>query len=117
MYTEAIEEIQTAVQLSGDDVRARATLGYAYAVAGKQSEALKVIEQLKSFSQQRYVSPYFIAVIYAGLRNDEQTFAWLEKAYQERHPYLILLKVEPVFDHVRKDTRFIDIENRVGLTP
>jgi tetratricopeptide (TPR) repeat protein len=117
LFNEAIVEIQEAVRLSGGDVRARATLGHAYAVAGKQSEARQIIEELKSLSVQRYVSPYFIAVIYAGLRNDEETFAWLEKAYQERHPYLILLKVEPVFDHLRKDQRFINLEKSVGLNP
>ena len=117
MYNEAIAEIQNAVRLSGGDVRARATLGHAYAIAGKQNEARQVLDELKSLAQERYVSPYFIAVVYAGLRNDNETFAWLEKAYQERHPYLILLKVEPVFDHLRKDKRFIDLERRVGLNP
>jgi eukaryotic-like serine/threonine-protein kinase len=117
MYSEAIAEIQEAVRLSGGDIRARATLGHAYAVAGKQREALHVLDELKSLSRRRYVSPYFIALVYAGLRNDEETFAWLEKAYQERHPYLILLKVEPVFDHLRNNEKFINLEKRVGLNP
>jgi tetratricopeptide (TPR) repeat protein len=114
-FNEAIAEIQEAIRLSNGDVRARATLGHAYAVAGKQAEALKVVDELKQLSQQRYVAPYFIAVIYVGLKNNGEAFAWLEKAYQERHPYLILMDVEPVFDPIRDDSRFVSLKRRVGL--
>jgi len=47
------------------------------------------------------VSPYFIATVYAGLDDKDQKFSWLEKAFDERYPYLILIKLEPVFDKVR----------------
>ena len=65
--------------------------------------------------KQKYVSPYFIALVYVGLGEKDQAFAWLEKAYQERHPYLILIKVEPVFDVLRSDPRFQDLVQRIGL--
>lgn len=114
-FNEAIEEIQKAIRLSNGDIRARATLGHAYAVAGKRAEAMQVIDELKQLSKQRYVSPYFVAVVYAGLQDDDDAFTWLEKAYQERHPYLILMDVEPVFDRIRNDPRFIALKKRVGL--
>jgi len=92
-----------------------ATLGHAYAVSGNRSEAQNVLNDLQHLAKQRYVSPYFIAVIYVGLQEDDLALEWLEKAYQERHPYLILLKVEPVFDRLRKNDKFIDLQRRVGL--
>lgn len=115
MYKEAIDEINQAIHLSNGDTRARATLGHAYAVAGKRDEALKVLAELVKDSERRYVSPYFIALIYLGLRDDDQAFAWLQKAYEERQPYLILMKVEPIFNEVRADPRFADLVRRVGI--
>ncbi|HET6892578.1 MAG TPA: protein kinase [Pyrinomonadaceae bacterium] len=114
-YEEAIAEIKKAIASSEGNVRDVATLGHAYAVAGKRSEALKILAELQERAKQKYVSPYFIALVYVGLGEKDQAFAWLEKAYQERHPYLILIKVEPVFDVLRSDPRFQDLVQRIGL--
>jgi DNA-binding winged helix-turn-helix (wHTH) protein/tetratricopeptide (TPR) repeat protein len=115
-HEEAIVEIEQALKLSDGNTRALATLGYAYAVAGKRAEALKVVDKLKEAAKQRYVSPYFIAVIHAGLKNRDEAFVWLEKAFEERQPYLTHLKVEPVFANLRGDPRFDDLLRRIGLT-
>ncbi|HEU4931893.1 MAG TPA: protein kinase, partial [Pyrinomonadaceae bacterium] len=101
MPNEAIANINKAIALSEGNVRMKATLGYAYAVAGRRGEGQQIIDELQIQSKQKYVSAYFIAVIYSGLGEKDHAFAWLEKAYQERHPYLTLLKVEPVFDNLR----------------
>jgi DNA-binding winged helix-turn-helix (wHTH) protein/TolB-like protein/Tfp pilus assembly protein PilF len=116
MHQEAIDEIQKALKLSEGSTRALATLGYAYAVAGKRAEALKVIANLDELAKQKYVSPYFIAVIYAGLKDRDAAFAALEKAFEERQPYLTHLNVEPVFANLREDPRFDDLLRRIGLT-
>jgi len=117
MFKEAIDEINQAIQLSGGDVRARATLGHAYAVNGRRDDALKVLTELQNRSRQRYVSPYYFALVYAGLGDNAQTIAWLQKAHDERQPYLMLMKVEPVFDRLHSDPSFIAIERSVGLVP
>jgi DNA-binding winged helix-turn-helix (wHTH) protein/TolB-like protein/Flp pilus assembly protein TadD len=115
MYREAIEEIQQAVKLSDGNTRAVATLGYAYAIAGKRAEALRVIANLKDLANQKYVSPYFIALVYSGLKERNSAFMELEKAFAERQPYLTHLKIEPVFANLRDDPRFADLLRRVGL--
>jgi serine/threonine-protein kinase len=117
MFKEALDEISQAIKLSGGDTRAKATLGYAYAVSGRREDALKVLDELKNASQQRYVSPYYIALIYVGLGQDQEAIAWLQKARDERQPYLILMKVEPVFDRLHSNSEFIAIERSVGLGP
>ena len=76
---------------------------------------MRAFAQLQETAKQRYVSPYFIALVYVGLREDDQAIAWLQKAYEERHPYLVLMKVEPVFDRLQSDPRFADLVRRVGL--
>ena len=117
MYEEAIVQIQKAIALSSGNTRAIATLGYAYGVSGKSSEAHKVLDQLKERSKSSYVSPYFIALVYSGLGDKDHAFEWLEKAYDEHHPYLTLIKVEPVFVSLHSDSRFADLLRRIGLKP
>jgi tetratricopeptide (TPR) repeat protein len=117
MYEEAIVQIQKAIALSSGNTRAIATLGYAYGVSGKRGEAQKVLDQLKERSKSSYVSPYFIALVYSGLGEKDHAFEWLEKAYDEHHPYITLINVEPVFDSLHSDSRFADLLRRIGLKP
>jgi hypothetical protein len=55
------------------------------------------------------------AMTYAALGDKEQAFAWLEKAYAERAPWLVSLKTDPAFNPLRSDRRFQDLVRRVGL--
>ena len=115
MYEEAIAELRKSLPLSGGDVRPLADLGYVLARAGKRDEAQEVLDGLQRLSQQKYVSAYFIALIYVGLGEKDQAFQWLERAYEERNAHMISLKVEPVFDPLRSDPRFANLVRRVGI--
>jgi serine/threonine-protein kinase len=115
MYTEAIAAYQSAISLSKTTEFPEgkpemiAALGHAYAAAGRRDEALKIIEQLKVLiAQQRYVSPYSIALIYAGLGEKEMAFEWLDRASNERDESYIHLKVDPRLDDLRSDPRFTE---------
>jgi len=57
----------------------------------------------------------FLALVYAGLGEKDQAFAWLEKAYEEHSFQMQYLKVEPRWDNLRSDPRFADLVHRVGL--
>jgi tetratricopeptide (TPR) repeat protein len=114
MYAEAIVEIQRALGMSGDNTRVLATLGYAYAVAGG-ARAQQVLAELQARSKRSYVSPYFLALIHAGRDEKASALDSLEKALQERQPYLILLDVEPVFSNLRAEPRFLALLQRIGL--
>jgi hypothetical protein len=61
------------------------------------------------------VSAFSFAVIYLGLGEKDQAFAWLEKAYEERSFLLAYLKVDPIWDPLRSDPRFADLVRRIGL--
>ncbi len=56
-----------------------------------------------------------IAAIYAGLGDNDQAFACLEKAYEQHDAKLVYLKVEPLLDPLRSDPRFAGLLRRVGL--
>ena len=115
-YQEAIAEINRAVALSGSQTRVIATLGHAYAVAGRKNEAQQVIIQLLNRSKDNYVSSYYIALVYTGLGEKDKAFEWLEKAFEERESYFNLFRVEPVFDTLRPDPRFASLLSRVDQT-
>jgi TolB-like protein/Tfp pilus assembly protein PilF len=116
MYAEAIAEFQKGVKLSGSPLML-ALLGHAYAVAGKKTEAQQVLNDLQQLQSQRYVSPYTVAAIYAGLGDQERSFEWLEKAVEGRDIWLMNLKVDPVFAKLRSERQFTDILARIRLRP
>jgi TolB-like protein/Flp pilus assembly protein TadD len=115
MHDEAIGEIQEAARLTGRSPRMVARLAHAYAVAGRKPEALAALHELNGMAGRRYVSPYEIAVIYAGLGERELVFKWLGHAYEDRSSWLTFLKVEPSFDRLRSEPWFVDLVKRVGL--
>jgi hypothetical protein len=101
--------------LSGDrDVVA--AIGYLHAVMGERDKAEQALNELREKKRQTYVSSYDLAIIYVGLDEPDQAFAWLEHAYEERSYWLIYLKVDPMLDNLRSDPRFADLTARVGLT-
>ncbi len=117
MYEDAIAESQRAVSLSPGNPKFLATLGYAYALSGNRSEALKLVQQLNELSKNRYVSPLDVTYVYAGLREKEQAFAWLERAYGERSWGMYRIKVDPKLDRLRSEPRFQDLLRRMGFPP
>jgi len=116
MYREAIDEFQKGLKVSGSPLML-ALLGHAYAASGQKAEAQGVLNELADLQGKRYVSSYTVAAIHAGLGDKDQTFKWLEKAYDERDVWLMNLKVDPVFARIRSDKRFTDLLTRAGLSP
>ena len=115
-YPEAIAAFKSAIDLfPGGSTQAQAELGHAYAVSGKKEQALKMIAELQELAKSKYVSPYQIATIYAGLGDKDQAFAWLEKAYQERSDWLVNLNRDQRLDTLHSDPRFADLVRRMGL--
>jgi tetratricopeptide (TPR) repeat protein len=115
-FEDAIAELNTSMSLSEGNLGAIAALGHVYGVVGKRDEARKVVADLEERAKTKYVPPYLIAVVYAGLGDRDQTFTWLERAYEERYPGLTQLGNDPVFDRVRPDPRFTSLMRRVGFS-
>jgi tetratricopeptide (TPR) repeat protein len=118
-YPEAIAAFEEDVKLSpaGNNSISEAALAHAYAVSGDQEAAQKIVAELEERAKGKYVPSFHIAAIYVGLGEKNQAFAWLEKAYAERSPELVNLKVEPRFDNLHSDPRFKDLARRIGLIP
>jgi eukaryotic-like serine/threonine-protein kinase len=113
-YAEAIADLRQAVARKSDPDFI-SELAYAYAVAGRRDEARRTLAQLQDVAKQRYVPPSYIAKVHAGLGENTQALALLNRAFQERSDQLTGLRVEPAFDHMRANPQFIDLLRRVGL--
>ena len=116
MYEKAIAELQTAVASGGCPCKA-AALAYTYAVTGQRARAQDLLRELKTKADQGYELSYLIAEVYAGLRDHEHAFEWLNKAYNQRDCQLTWLKLDPLIDELRSDPRFADLMRRIGLPP
>ena len=82
-----------------------------------RNEAQNILGELLQRARRTYVSPFYIAAVYASLGLKEQAFAWLEKAIEERTDLLVFLKVAPNFDAIRADARFQVLLRRIGFAP
>jgi len=110
---EAISEYQKARALN-DDPFVLGLLGHAYACSGNKTEALKILEQLKELSRQRYVSAYSFVVVYLGLGDKEEALRWLEKGYQDRTGNDIgWIRVDSLVDPLRGDPRFEALAEKI----
>lgn len=116
MYQQGIAEYLKAKDLSPDDHHILALIGHAYALSGKRDKARKTLAELEEMAKQKYIQPWSIAMIYTGLGEKDQAIAWLEKAYEDRSSYMVYLKVEPMLDNLRSDSRFDDLLRRMRLS-
>ena len=110
-YDKAIYEFQKM----GDAPHGLGHLGNAYARHGLKSEARAVVPKLKEHVDKTGIGRYEIALVYAGLQENDKAFEWLESAFQVRDKGLTYLKVDPCLDSLRSDQRFSPLLQRVGI--
>jgi len=115
MYDQAITELRRAVDISQSSPPAVAALARAYAVSGRTTEARKLLDQLMEQSKKRYVSPFYVAIVYAGLGENDQALDWIEKAYKDRSNAIVFAKVDPQLDTLRSTPRFQSLLHRLAF--
>ncbi len=116
-FAEAEAEFNQWQALDPDSPYPQVFRAHLYTQSGKPEAARQILrELLKASARQKYIDPYFIALIYTGLGDKEQAFDWLEKAFQARSEDLLNLKTEPRLDSLRADPRFKDLLFRMRLS-
>jgi TolB-like protein len=118
-YDSAKKYLESGIQ-SKDPVmqvpRFQACMALAYYNTNDHKQAETIIMQLKDKHNETISgSPeYFIGWYYSGIGKIDSAFEWLEKAYKNRSPELPWLKVNPVFNNLKKDPRYWDLYERTG---
>jgi len=118
MEAEAIQQLTNELRLaSADDLADQ--LKKIYQNSGYES-AMRFLyrsklQQYYEAAKETYIPPLIFANLYSLLDDKDEAFRWLEKAYEERSSQLTDLKVDPDYDNIRSDPRFMALVNKIGL--
>jgi len=113
MFDEAVAESRKEYELTGRNVTPFGV--YALAKSGKRPEAEGALKDLLKPSPTTYLSPYGIALVYNGLNESGKAMDWLEKGYDQRDPKMTSLKVEPKWNNLRSDPRFVELMRKMNF--
>jgi TolB-like protein/Flp pilus assembly protein TadD len=114
MYSQALAACDLAGQFSGGNSEALSIAGYVHAVSGERGRAEGYIQQMMERKKERYVPPYNVALVFAGLGDYETALQWLGVALEERDVHMPFL-LDRKWDGMRGDGRFREIAARAGF--
>ena len=112
---QAQDALAEASRLSSGNSKPISLSAYSLATSGRIGEARDMVAALKRRADERYVPPYAIALVHAGLNDDGSVFEWLEQALAVRDSHLIYVLVDPKWDPFRRDERFEELLRRCGF--
>lgn len=117
LYKEAISEKRLALNFSGGSPEYLAELAYAYGFYGMREEAQKILIELKELEKKEYVPVCEVVFAYISIDEREEALKALELAVErmELSWELLNIKVDPLFDSLRSEPRFMDLLNKLGL--
>ena len=116
-HRDALKQLRTSLELSGQSTVMLAALGHAYGTAHQPDAARKILGQLGELSKTRYISSYEIALIHIALGEHERALELLDVAVEERSGWLPYLRNDVRLDPVRSTASFAKLTARVGLRP
>jgi Tfp pilus assembly protein PilF len=114
---EAISLLKDSMNRLGNLPPLQSLLGNLEARAGNATEARRLLRDLTARREagREYISAYEIAILYAGLGDRDETFAWLDRSAEEKSVYLVFLPVDPLFEAYRADSRYAALLARLRL--
>jgi TolB-like protein/Flp pilus assembly protein TadD len=114
-YAQAVAELEKLRPSAAIPIIYTGFVGYAYAMSGQRVEAQRMLAELEERSKREYVPPTAPALVYTGLGDKDQAFAWLDRASAERDSWLLHLKSHSLFDSLRSDPRFTRLLKQMHL--
>lgn len=111
---EAIKQIEKAEKYFGDSIFVLLAKAECFAANGDIEKAREILTELDRIAEERYVSPYQLALVHCYLKDKEAALKSLEKAAEINEAWLNWLNVEPVFDSLREDSRFVRLTGKIG---
>ena len=115
MYPEAIAAATKARDITHGNAEATATIGYAFGKSGRSEEARAILKEFEERMKIRYVPSYALAQVYYGLGENEKALELLEKAYNEKDALMVFLKVEPRWNILRGEPRFVELMRKMNF--
>jgi TolB-like protein/DNA-binding winged helix-turn-helix (wHTH) protein/Tfp pilus assembly protein PilF len=114
-YAEAIAELKSVAQITNESTFALMREAYIYGRSGKEAEWREVLKKMQKMNAAAPMSPMVFAWAYLGHGDKDKTLELMYEAYEQHSNVMTSLKVEPAFDPLRNDPRFIELLHRVRL--
>jgi TolB-like protein/DNA-binding winged helix-turn-helix (wHTH) protein len=115
MFPEAFAAYEHQFRLLKD--KSADALADAYQRSGYKGFLLKRIQVLQQIPHFNMYTDPLLAREYAQLDDETHAMFYLERAYDEHYPWLLLLRVAPEWDPIRSSPRFRNLVRRLGLPP
>jgi serine/threonine-protein kinase len=88
---------------------------YIAAVRGDRKTAIGMVRRLEADPAAQHVMAYYVAKVYAALKDPDQAFTYLDRAADEQAAQIVFVGVDPEFAALRKDPRLPPLMKRVGV--
>lgn len=111
-FAKGIEELKLASQ--GGDAGSLAALAYAYAMAGDKVDLKGTLARFQHHPAHDHVA-YRLAAVYVALGDKDRAISLIEKDYRQRSSWLDRLKVDPVMDPLRQESRFKELMHKMNF--
>jgi DNA-binding winged helix-turn-helix (wHTH) protein/TolB-like protein/Flp pilus assembly protein TadD len=110
---DGVSELQKSVQMASTEFYPYGELGYAYAELGRRKEALEIVDKLMARKGPATMRCFAIAMIYAGLRENDLAFKWLNDSYNNHEVMMMMVRFDPYLEPLRSDPRFAQLLRRM----
>jgi serine/threonine-protein kinase len=111
---EAVAAFRDGVMLSERASLYLVMLAYACAVAGEHAEARSILAELATRAETEFVWPMGLAFAHAHLGEESVALDYLERAYEERVGWMLMIGREPALDPLRGTPRFEALARTIG---
>ncbi len=115
MFDEAIEQNRYWGESTGNKVKTDIALAEIYALAGRKTEAEKIITEMEAGEALTGNDCRGMALVYLALAETDMTFKWLEKSYANHEESLCSINVDTKWNPLRSDPRFTALLKKIGL--
>src|SRR6266567_2818233 len=117
MYPEAVDAYLKSLSLRGVPPEVSEKFREAFRVSGWLGFLHKQLETLETRAKTNHVEPFEFANLYARLGQKDEAFAWFEKTFEARDPSTLQFKIEPAYDSLQNDPRYVQLIHKIGLQP
>jgi tetratricopeptide (TPR) repeat protein len=115
-FDEAEQALRLAEQCSGGLPWVRGWLAWGLGRSGKKGEAFQILTQLVDAAHSSYIPPTAIGISYLGLGQNDQALTWFDKAIEARDPFIVPLKVWPIFDPIRESPLYSSLLRKMNMS-
>jgi tetratricopeptide (TPR) repeat protein len=115
-YTKAIDALERLVNISKRANLFVGTLGMAYGLVGRRTDALLLADELEHRKLREYVSPHSLLLIAIGLANRDRIYNDLQACIDEQVTgFPLEYTIGPYIDDLESEPRFAEIFRRLRL--